>query len=85
MLVQRCRQLKETLLGTDAPERLTVNLPWSGSRLIGGGLQIEVTREEAARPAGRGLFSARCRWTPSRAAASRASRSSGCPTRPTRP
>jgi hypothetical protein len=46
MLVQSCRQLKETLLGTDAPERLTLNLPWSGSRLIGGAQQIEVTRGE---------------------------------------
>ena len=46
MLVQTCRRLKETLLGADAPERLTVNLPWSGSRLIGGGRQLEVTREE---------------------------------------
>ena len=39
-------QLKETLLGADAPEQLTVHLPWSGSRLIGGGRQIEVTRGE---------------------------------------
>ena len=46
MLVQTCRQLKETLLGADAPEQLTVHLPWSGSRLIGGGQQIEVSRQE---------------------------------------
>ena len=32
MLVQRSRQLKETLLGPAAPERLTLSLPWSGSR-----------------------------------------------------
>jgi molecular chaperone DnaK (HSP70) len=46
MLVQSCRRLKETLLGADAPERLTLNLPWSGSRLIGGARQLEVTRQE---------------------------------------
>jgi hypothetical protein len=38
--------VKETLLGEDAPERLTINLPGSGARLIGGGRQIEVTRDE---------------------------------------
>ncbi len=36
MLVQRSRQLKETLLGPNPPEKVTLNLPWSGSRLIGG-------------------------------------------------
>jgi molecular chaperone DnaK (HSP70) len=47
VLVRSCRQVKETLLGTSPPERLVVNLPGSGSRMIGGGLQIEVTRDEA--------------------------------------
>ncbi|MGO9114976.1 MAG: Hsp70 family protein [Thermoguttaceae bacterium] len=46
MLVQRSRQLKETLLGPSAPERLTLSLPWSGSRLIGGARQVEVQRSE---------------------------------------
>jgi hypothetical protein len=46
MLVQRSRQLKETLLGKAAPERLTLSLPWSGSRLIGGARQVEVERRE---------------------------------------
>jgi hypothetical protein len=45
-LVRKCRAVKEELLGTNAPERLTVHLPRSGSKLIGGGLQAEVTREE---------------------------------------
>lgn len=45
-LVRVCRPVKEQLLGSSPPERLTVNLPGSGSRLIGGGLQVEVTREE---------------------------------------
>src|SRR5262249_46947588 len=40
------RQAKETLLGENAPEKLTVHLPSSGSRLIGGGMQVEVTRAE---------------------------------------
>jgi hypothetical protein len=46
MLVQRSRQLKETLLGPNPPETLTLNLPWAGSRLIGGAKQIEVTQSE---------------------------------------
>ena len=46
MLVQRSRQLKETLLGPNPPEHVTLHLPWSGSRLIGGGKQIEVSRSE---------------------------------------
>ena len=46
VLVGSCRQLKETLLGHDAPERLTLHLPGAGSRLIGGGLQVELTRQE---------------------------------------
>ncbi len=45
-LVQLCRQVKETLLADDAPERLVVSLPGSGSRLIGGALQVEVSRDE---------------------------------------
>ena len=46
VLVRTCRQVKETLLTDDAPERLTVNLPGAGAKLIGGGLQIEVGRDE---------------------------------------
>ncbi len=46
VLARSCRQVKETLLGDDAPGQFTVNLPGSGSRLIGGGLQTEVDREE---------------------------------------
>lgn len=46
VLVHSCRNAKETLLGEGAPERLTINIPGSGSRLIGGGLQLEVTRDE---------------------------------------
>ncbi len=46
VLVRTCRAVKETLLGPDAPERLTVNLPGAGLRLIGGGVHVEVTGEE---------------------------------------
>lgn len=47
VLVRACRQAKETLLGQNPPERLTVHLPGRSARLIGGGMQIEVTRNEA--------------------------------------
>ncbi len=56
VLVRTCRQVKETLLGRGAPERLTVNLPGSGSRLIGGGLHVEVTGEEARELLVEGFF-----------------------------
>ena len=46
VLVRTCRAVKETLLGNNAPERLTVNLPGSGTRLVGGGMHVEVTRDE---------------------------------------
>ena len=46
MLVQQSRQLKETLLGPAAPERLTLSLPSTGSRLIGGARQVEIQRSE---------------------------------------
>jgi molecular chaperone DnaK (HSP70) len=45
-LVRTCRALKESLLGPDAPQRVTVNIAGVGSRLIGGATQIEVTRQE---------------------------------------
>ncbi len=47
LLVNRCRQLKEVLLGDNPPDRVTVNLPAAGRRVIGGGLQIELSRQEA--------------------------------------
>jgi molecular chaperone DnaK (HSP70) len=46
VLVPTCRQVKETLLAENAPESCTVSLPGSGSKLIGGSLQTEVTRDE---------------------------------------
>ncbi|HEX8407099.1 MAG TPA: molecular chaperone DnaK, partial [Duganella sp.] len=47
-LVERCRAAKELLLAADAPERTTVTLLGSGSRLIGGSRSAELTREEVA-------------------------------------
>ncbi len=46
VLVRVCQRAKEQLLSGDAPERMTVNLPGTGARVIGGGLQVEVTRDE---------------------------------------
>ena len=46
VLVRSCRRVKETLLGENAPDQATVNVPGSGTRLIGGGLQAQVTRAE---------------------------------------
>lgn len=46
VLVRTCRQVKERLLADDAPETATLHLPSSGARLIGGGLQLEVRRDE---------------------------------------
>ncbi|MEZ6062617.1 MAG: Hsp70 family protein [Planctomycetaceae bacterium] len=48
VLVRVARQVKETLLSEGAPDRYTVNLPGSGAKLIGGGIQCEVTRDEIA-------------------------------------
>jgi hypothetical protein len=46
VLVRICQRVKEELLSDGAAPRLTVNLPGLGSRLVGGGLQVEVTRDE---------------------------------------
>jgi molecular chaperone DnaK (HSP70) len=47
-LAERCRAAKELLLAADAPERATVTLLGSGSRLIGGSRSAELTRDEVA-------------------------------------
>ncbi|MBC7853569.1 MAG: Hsp70 family protein, partial [Pirellulaceae bacterium] len=46
VLVRICRQLKESLLGPNPPESFTISLPGSGSKLIGGALQAQATRDE---------------------------------------
>jgi molecular chaperone DnaK (HSP70) len=45
-LVRACRVVKETLLGADAPERVTVNVGGGGAKLIGGATQVELKRDE---------------------------------------
>ena len=47
-LAERCRAAKELLLAAHAPERATVTLLGSGSRLIGGSRSAELTRDEVA-------------------------------------
>jgi len=46
VLVRICRQVKETLLGPKPPESFTITLPGGGSKLIGGSLQVQATRDE---------------------------------------
>jgi molecular chaperone DnaK (HSP70) len=48
-LVRLCRVVKETLLGRESPETMMLNVPGGGARLIGGGMQVRITREEAHR------------------------------------
>jgi molecular chaperone DnaK (HSP70) len=45
-LVHACRRAKETLLGPDAPESVPISILGTGSKLIGGTLRTEVTRED---------------------------------------
>ena len=49
VLVRLCAQAKERLLGANAPDSLMISLPAAGSRLIGGSLQAEISREETLR------------------------------------
>ncbi|MEM7355597.1 MAG: Hsp70 family protein [Acidobacteriota bacterium] len=46
VLIHRARQAKETLLGQQPPESLTITLPGGGSKLLGGALRVEVRRQE---------------------------------------
>ena len=45
-LMHNCRAAKETLLGDDAPASVPVVVPSRGSKLIGGTLRSELTRDE---------------------------------------
>jgi molecular chaperone DnaK (HSP70) len=47
VLIRRCRQAKEILLGDNPPEKHTLNLPASGARFIAASQQFELTRAEA--------------------------------------
>ena len=46
VLVRTARRVKEALLGKNPPDSYTINLPAAGSKVIGGGLQIVVSRPE---------------------------------------
>ena len=46
VLIRRCRQAKETLLGENAPDEMTLNIPGSGSRLIGSSIQMKLARAD---------------------------------------
>lgn len=46
VLVRVSRSVKETLLSDGAPQAFTVHLPGTGSRMIGGGIDVEVTQGE---------------------------------------
>ncbi len=49
VLIPACRHAKELLLAESSVPATTIVLPGSGARLIGGSLQIEITREEVQR------------------------------------
>jgi len=55
-LVQQTRQAKETLLGKDAPESLSITVLGGGSRLIGGSQKFEVSRDTLLEQIHSGFF-----------------------------
>lgn len=56
VLVRTCRRVKEELLGATELAEFTVNLPGSGAKLIGGGLQLRVSRDEVQSVLVEGFF-----------------------------
>lgn len=55
-LTHGCRTAKESLLGATAPEAVPVVVPSRGSKLIGGTLRTELTRQEVAQNLVEGFF-----------------------------
>jgi hypothetical protein len=49
ILVRRCQQAKEVLLGDDAPEKHILQLPARGRSVVGGSRPVELDRDEVAR------------------------------------
>lgn len=45
-LVRVCRQAKEILLSEPAPAKYSLSIPGSGTKLIGGAIQVELDRDE---------------------------------------
>jgi molecular chaperone DnaK (HSP70) len=56
VLVRTCRRVKEDMLRDDGPESLTINLPGTGARLIGGGVRLKIERDEIRRVLLDGFF-----------------------------
>ena len=56
VLLRAARQAKEQLLADDGPEQLTVSIPGSGARLVGGSWQTQLSRDEAYRVLVEGFF-----------------------------
>lgn len=55
-LLGACRTAKEVLLGDQPPSSYTIHLPGSGSRLIAGGHQVELTANEIQQTIINGFF-----------------------------
>jgi molecular chaperone DnaK (HSP70) len=56
VLRNECRRAKELLLGEDPPENAVITVPGSGSKLLGGALTTEVTRDEVEKLVLDGFF-----------------------------
>jgi molecular chaperone DnaK (HSP70) len=55
-LVERCRSVKEQLLGPQAPDSASITLLGAGSKLIGGARTAQLTRDEVERVIVDGFF-----------------------------
>ncbi len=58
VLRNECRRAKELLLGDDPPDKVTVTVPGSGSKLLAGTLQADLEREEVKKLVLDGFFPA---------------------------
>ncbi|MBS2034122.1 Hsp70 family protein [bacterium] len=56
VLRNECRRAKELLLGDDPPDKVTVTVPGSGSKLLAGTMQADLTREEVEKLVLDGFF-----------------------------
>lgn len=56
ILVGLCRQAKEVLLAENPPQRYTLTIPGTGTRLIGGAISVELTRQEVEEVLLEGFF-----------------------------
>jgi len=56
VLLAACRSAKESLLSASPPESTSIHLPGTGSRLVGGGTQVEISRQEVEQAVLEGFF-----------------------------